>query len=206
MTFKQLFVSVENYLRVSGEEMRQRIKEEINEAIKDFMREDEWLRLTQTKQFTTDNTDTYSISSTILTPATDPVFDGEVALVPDSDLPEYNKLDIRVYLQQVTKTGFWSVSGDTLYVTGTGQTFNLIYNSPGILDQLTSDAETNDVLTYYSDIIKKMVVVKMAADLGDQGKAVLENQLLQDKLRKLKQRENRIRKEGVLKFVGSHNR
>jgi len=147
MQFSKLVKAVQNYVRMQDDDSKFNIEVFVNESIQEFIREDEWEKLQFSKKFTTDGSDQYSISTIILDPLLDSVFESEIALIDEGNIDavtplspnevavpfrELQKIGFPFYIQEISKGGKYSILGDILHVVGSDRELTFIYSGPGI--------------------------------------------------------------------------
>jgi hypothetical protein len=200
MNFQNLQNEVRKYLHVQGAEIMDQIQSAINESILDFVRMKEWEKIKVSDVITIDGSNSYSLDDSIATPNVSNEFHGEIMLF-DANGAQFEKVNYETYLALPSKTGYFAILGDMLYVTGDATTYTFMYVTTGSDFPMTDDAHEVPATKYYWDIIKKMAIVNVLDFLGDEAVANEQNKLTQ-KLEMLKRHENRIRKNAKLHQVG----
>ena len=194
MTFKTLVDQVKVYTHYKGTEIEVLIKRFINESVLDFLRAGEWEKLNKNQIITMDDSNVYDLTDiTIITAGQ---FFSEFYLI-QANGAERTKIDYRQYLVPPDKSGYWSVFGTDLYVTGNDTTVNFGYKDLGLQYPLVGDDDEIPATKYYWDVVEKWAEVKLMAYSGDDT-VDKEQGMLSDKLIFLKKEENRVRKEGQL--------
>lgn len=203
MTFGNLVKDIRYYLGVEEDiELLYLIRSFINTAVLDFVRMNEWLKLIVAETITLDDSDSYKLDSTYLTYN----FETEIALI-NTSTGEYDKYDYQNYLQLSSKTGAYSILGDTLYVTGDATDVELIFTSPGLIAEFpfsltgASDSVETNVLQYYYDIIKKLVIIQFYDYIKEIEMVRKEEINLQRSLNNLRRKENRSKNYGKIAVV-----
>ena len=212
MTFLELILKIEIYLHIKGRESREVIKDFINEAILEFGRAYNWKWLVKTEDLTLDDSDSYTISTiaseyfireiSLVAPYSSELQFTSNNTVTATKINEYTKYNYKNYIQLSDKSYTWSIEGDTLYVTGVSGELKLSYITAGANYPLTNDNDTDLILTYYNDIIKKMAVIKYLDYLGDTEVVSRENNLLGTMLVNLRSSEKRGEHSGKFHQIG----
>lgn len=194
MTFINLVKEVKLYTHFKGTEIEEIIKGFINESVLDFLRAGEWEKLNKNQVISMDGSDTYDLTDVAI--ITEGQFFSEFYLIQENGL-ERTKIDYRQYLVPTDKSGYWSVFGTDLYVTGEDSNVNFGYKDLGLNYPMTADDHEIPATKYYWDIIKQYAIVRVLKYLGDDT-AKGEEGNLASKLIFLKREEARVRKEGQL--------
>ena len=193
MTFQILIRSIEKYLHIQGADNKELIKDFINESILDFIRLADWEKLKKVYQLALTDASPYDL--TLITEK----FYSEISLINEAG-DKFIKLDYENYLRATDKSGYYSLVGTDLYVSGDNANVDLVYLATGTQYPLTADGDEIPSTKYYPDIIKKMVVVMMLDYIGDET-VEKEEQNLAKKLVTLKKSENRTRQHGKMPYV-----
>lgn len=193
MTFKNLIRSIQVYLHIQDAGNKELIKDFINESILDFIRRDDWLKLHKVYELTLDDTNNYDLT------AITEKFYSEISLLTEGG-DKMTKLDYKNYLRATDKTGYWSIVGNTVYVTGTDTTASLVYLAIGENYPLAVDDHEVPATEFYWDIIKQMVIVRMLDYIGDETIAK-EEQNLEKKIIVLRKSENRTKQQGKMAYA-----
>lgn len=198
MTFVEIILEVESYIKIQGAGSRFMVKKFINDSIRDFLRHAEWQDAKVKETLVLDGSESYDV---------DDVFDNyfwDPLELFNASGERQTKVDYERYITLASKSGYWSVIRRDLYVTGDIGDYTCIFKSPGEKDQfpLVNDSDEIDLFVKYSDVIVQWAVMKFYRYLGDDESYKAELDGLNQKLIILKQNENRINKIGQDVFIG----
>jgi len=198
MNFGLLRRSVELYVHLEGTKQRKLIEDFINDSVLEFLRLDEWNKCIKTDVISLDDSNVYDLTD--MQNILSNVFHAEVELVDEND-QTYYKVDYKTYIKSADKRYLWAIEGTNLYITGTATDINFVYKTPGEIHPLIKPSQENLVLQYYSDIIKRMAVIKCYDWIGEDEMVKKEEANLQRAVTALYKEENRINKLGKLHYV-----
>lgn len=123
MIYKKLYRTVERQLHMEGSEVREMIKDYIQDSIKDFVQMSNWKMVKVSETITSDGSGRISLSSL------DNYFAGELELY--SGTTNYEKVDYETYLSMTNKTLVYSIFGNYLYIDGTNTDYTFLYKTYG---------------------------------------------------------------------------
>lgn len=205
MNFGDFVDDIQSYLHFEGTDAETQIKSFTNESIYDFMRLYDWEKLKVADDLTLDGSDEYTLDVTNLTST----FEREIQLIApynasvteSSQRTQYGKYNYYDYLQLASKDYAYAIHGTKIYVAGDNGTLKLCYISPGDFTNFPLSDDTDEIpaLIYYTDVIKKFVIVKFLDFMNEDSSR--ENNLLALKIESLKRGENRGRNSGMPQMI-----
>ena len=209
MTYAQVKLKIQKYLKNDSNEDLIVIEDLINECSLELVREKEWRRTLTNVTFTRDGSEEYLLS-TIITADTDPYFESEKELLtPSSDNENYQDLQKTSrprYIKAADNTSYWSIDATKIYIKGSAGEVYFFYYSPGITFPLVNKTDTNFITQYYWDILCKWVEWRFFEWAGDTEGAQAEQAILAFKVKQKKSQENRAFKSGQEFIISAHNR
>lgn len=205
-TLSELRTIVKGRLRLTGTQADGTINDYINESILEFYRYHDWDKLLTTGTITTDDSDTYTITTELS--STEFTIIKGIFIDADSSTNdnEWKKRNLLEYLRLATKTYYFALAGDTIYLSGDGDDFTVVYYDIGATYPLVSDSQYNNVTTYYGEIIAAWATFKTLDYFGDEKATQSAKIKLAEHLERAKRQQARAEKMGRTARVSAYNR
>ena len=159
----------------------------------------EWENTKIVTQITLDGSDSYDLDTEIINRCT-------ILKILDSSGKALTRYEYESYKGLTDKSSKYAIMGNTLFLSGTSGTYDILYTTYGgdetpDLYPLENYVDEILITIHYWDIIKQMVIVFMLENVGYVASIQLEKTRLDRKIAIVSNKENREHNSGMLKHI-----